>query len=365
MNNIFSLNSLVLIVSFLAISPELYGKKTLVKESVKNIESEKDDFAIFNDEVKKELPQKELARDKHYDFAQSLIKDKQISKAIDYLWQNIEYLSGEGMSLLAELHRLRSEYQKQLRVSLLLKAKNENNHVPHYYIGDALINTGKIKEGIESLNHAIELNPKYEPSYLSLISYYEKKKNNYELRAIYEDLVKNIGARAIYLSKLCQINHDDGMSEAGKTYCEKAIQADKKNPLNHVYLGLILNKLGNEDKGGKILKDSALKFANSDFAQFEYAEFLAKNKNYTEAYLYYSNAIKINTKNYKVYTGAAEAAVQILKNDVAYEHLKKACNLSRESAVAARRIVIELRKLGSDNATINKFENLSFNCTQR
>lgn len=358
MIKIFSRFSLVLTVSFLAISPVSFAKKNAIKEA-----GAKDEFELFNEDKKPLQPGNN--DNKYFLEANRLIKEKKPDQAINYLWTNIEYLSRKSLLLLSELHRVKGDFQKESRVASLLISKNEKDFEALYYLGDAQLNIGKVNEGIETLNKAIELNPKYEPSYLSLIQHYEKKKNKYELRVIYEDLVKNIGPRAIYLSKLCQINKDDNLAEAGRTYCEKAIIADKNNPLNQVNLGLILIILGEDEKAGKLLKNTAIKFTTSEDAQVEYADFLFKKKNFTEAFGYYNKALKLNSKNLKALTGSAESGIQLLKNDIAYDNLKKACFISNASSVSARRIVIELRKLGADNSTVNKFENLSFTCSQK
>ena len=136
---------------------------------------------------------------------------------------------------------------------------------------------------MESFKSALEVNAKFEPAYNGLIRIYEKKKNLYELRIIYQDMIKYIGSNAKYSEKLCEINTKDQIYEPAIRDCKLAIRLNDKACDSYVYLGMAYKYIGDESLGIENLIRATAKCPKNDFALLTYGKHLEEKKNYLEA----------------------------------------------------------------------------------
>ncbi|RYZ79750.1 MAG: tetratricopeptide repeat protein, partial [Proteobacteria bacterium] len=93
-----------------------------------------------------------------------------------------------------------------MKIATMLVSKNSKDHEAHYLLGTAQFMSKKNTEALESLKTALELNPKYQPAYEKLAEMYQQRKNTYELRILYQDMVEKIGPKSEFLNKLCELN---------------------------------------------------------------------------------------------------------------------------------------------------------------
>lgn len=248
----------------------------------------------------------------------------------------------------------------------MLTGKNPKDFEAHYLTGNAYLLQKKSKQAMESYKQAVEINPKFEPAYTALISFYEKRDtpNLYELRIIYQDMLKAFGPKPNLLSKLCQVNTEDGVYEPAIFSCKDAIVKDKQNPNPYVYLALAYKGTGETAKYEEELKKAATKFPQAEIAQYHYGKLLEDQKNFIEAMKYYKAATDSDSNSSRSWLGLATSSFEVKKYDIAHPAFKKACQLDQKMALPFRRATTVLRN-NKNRAWIPKFETDSETCTFR
>lgn len=269
--------------------------------------------------------------------ATKLILEKKYSKATELLWQNIEQLSEAELVLLTKAHYLNEDYFESMKAANLVLAKNEQNFEALTYIGLSQLRKKKDREAKEYFRRATEANPIYMPAINGLVEIYEKSANYYELRLIYQDLIKRSGEKTEYLTKLCDINTKDAITDQAQTYCRKAIQADPNIPQNYSNLGLVYKNIGDLAKAKQQLRLAADKFPKSDINQLNYAQFLEGQKNFIEAFKYYGRCVKINDFVEKCWVGYTSSSFQIQKFAETLVGLKKVCVFNKKHSFIGRK----------------------------
>lgn len=300
------------------------------------------------------------------ELGEELLKKGEVDKVIALLWKHIDKIGRDGTITLAKAHEQKKEGSEMLRALNMLTGKNPKDYEAQYYSGNAYLLQRKSKQAMEAYKLAIESNPKFEPAYEALINFYEKREspNFYELRIIYQDMVKALGPRPVLLAKLCQVNTEDGVFEPALFSCREAIAKDKSNPDSFVYLGLAYKGMGEEQKYQTELKNAAAKFPKSEFAQYQYGKLLEDQKNFIEAMKYYKAATEAKEDSSRAWLGLATSSFELKKYEVAHPAYKKACQLDQKTALAFRRATTILRN-NKNRAWIPKFENDSETCTFR
>ncbi len=221
----------------------------------------------------------------------------------------------------------------------------------------------KTSEALESLKTALELNPKYQPAYEKLAQMYEQKKNPYELRILYQDMLEKIGRKPPFLNKLCEINTtQDYQEDQALFYCKQAITKDPKTPENYVYLGIIQKNGGSDEEAKKTLRAAANAHSKSEFAQYTYANLLDEQKNYVEAAKYYQKCTEADKASARCWIGAARMNFEIHKYEQALEAFKKSCALDRKNAVSFRKASNAL-KSQKDSIWVKQYEKASEGCS--
>lgn len=295
--------------------------------------------------------------------AEENFKKGAFDKTTDLLWKNIDKLDRKGLLLLAVSHEKKKEPNNMIKVANILTGKDPKDFEAHYLLGSAyLMMIKKHSEALEALKTSLEINPKYQPAYEKLAEMYQKKNNNYELRILYQDMLENIGRKAEFLTKLCEINTKDNQEDQALSTCREAIQKDPRIAENHVYLGLTQLHAGDVEAAKKSLKIAADTHSKSEFAQFSYASLLEEQKNYLEAHKYYKAGTTGDANSSRCWLGYAKSAFEIHKYDQALEAFKTACRLDRKTAVAFRKATAALRNTREAQWT-KQFESASESCS--
>ena len=269
--------------------------------------------------------------------AAKFISEKKYSKATELLWKNIEHLTESETVLLTKAHYLNKDYFETMKAANLVLAKNEQNFEALTYLGLAQLRKKKDREAKEYFRRANEANPTYIPAINGLVEIYEKNNNYYELRLVYLDLIKHTGEKPEFLTKLCEINTKDGITEQAQTYCRKAIQASPNVPENYSNLGIVYKNIHDMPKAKLQLQVAADKFPKSDINQLNYAQFLEEQKNFIEAFKYYGRCVKVNEYIENCWVGYASASYQIQKFAETMIGLKKACGFNKKHSFLGRK----------------------------
>lgn len=291
----------------------------------------------------------------------ALFEKKEYSKMTPVLWAKIDVLNRAEMILLVKAHYLNKEYNESIKAANLMIAKDDKDEEALTYLGLNSLRKKKDREAKEYFRKATEVNPVYTPALDGLVEIYEKNNNFYELRLIYQDLIKKMGDKPELLKKLCDINTKDGINDAAIEYCRKGTMKDPKTPENFVNLGIVYKNMGDIDKAKQQLALAASKFPNSDIAQMQNAIFLEEHKNYIEAYKFYNLCNKANNFVERCWVGLANVSFQILKFQDAYDALKKACNFNRKHSFIGRKAAQQARA-AKQSDWAKKFETLADIC---
>lgn len=298
------------------------------------------------------------------DLAEEFYNQGDYKKTTLLLWKQVTKLDRRGLILLAKAHEKRNEPIEMIRALNIQLGKDEKDFEALTLLGNAQALQKKTKEALESFNSALEINAKYEPAYLGVASLYEKRTppNWYELRIIYQDMIDHLGHKAIYVSKLCEINAKDNTFEAAASTCKEAILKDATIADNHVYLGIAQKEIGDMEAATATLKKAADKFPKSELAQYQYGKLLEDKKNYTDAMKYYKTGTEADATSARSWLGLASTSFEIRKFDIALEAYKKACKYDHKNAVAFRRATTNLRNTRNSEWS-GRFESASDTCT--
>lgn len=272
-------------------------------------------------------------------------------------------LKRDMLLILGESQSMLGNHIAAIKVYSVGIQKNPKDIEMKARIGFELMKQGKEKESIQQLKEVLDINTKFLPAYKTLIQIYEKKKNKYELRLLYQDMIEKFGEKNEYISKLCEISTLSGLYDLSVNYCKKGILLDPNFANNFVYLGLSYKDMGNFEEAEKVLKKSAETFSESEFNQITLALFYEEQKNYLLAYKYFTNVVKINPLSLQGLVGVGSCGVEIQKLDIALDSFKKACKLNKSTLPSFRRA---LKVLGQtkNKDYIQKFESEIENCQQ-
>ncbi|WP_413559135.1 tetratricopeptide repeat protein [Bdellovibrio sp. HCB209] len=296
--------------------------------------------------------------------AQEFYNQKDYEKTTLLLWRQIDKIDRPAIILLAKAHEARSETGDMIRALNNLTSKNDKDFEAYSLLGNAYMLQKKPKEALENYKLAIEANPKYEPPYNALMKMYETRQppNYYEMRILAQDMIDNMGKKAEYLEKLCEINTNDNTFDAGLTSCREAIQKDAKRANSHVNLGLSMKGMGDDDKAKAVLKRAADEFPRSEFAQYTYGRLLEDDKSSIEASKYYKTGTEADPKSARAWLGLATTSFEIKKYEISLIAYKNACKYDKKNAAAFRKATTILRNSRVTD-WVGKFESASENCT--
>lgn len=275
--------------------------------------------------------------------AKKFAAQKDYSNVISTLSSEIESLNREGLFLLAKAYSMTKNSSSAIKAYTAALSLNPKDVEAKTLIGAEQFSSGKDDEAILTLKETLEINPRFVAAYRVLIRIYEKKKNKYELRLLYQDLVEKTSERPEYVTALCALTTEDSLYDLSYRYCNKGIQQNSKNPNNHVNLGITLKDTGKTDEAEKVLKKASTDFKDSEFAQITYAKFMEEKKNFIASYGLYKQASAINPKSNEALLGLAKSSMEIQKYADALSAFQTACKIDKTMMPAFRKATNTLR----------------------
>jgi tetratricopeptide (TPR) repeat protein len=292
---------------------------------------------------------------------EALLKQEKYQEIIDQLTPNLDKLDSKNLKLLGRAQSGLKNSLMAIKIYSLALNKNPKDVEAKVLLGKENFLRGKDREAMISLREALDLNPNLEEAYLVIEQIYIKKKNNYELRMLYQDMVQQMGEKPKYIERLCELNTLSGIYDLAAKYCLQGIKLQPDEAKNYTYRAMTLKETGFTDDAKKLYKTTADKFKQSEEAQLAYAQFLDEQKNFLDSSKYYKDAMAANPQSVKALYGFAQASTEIQRYQDVYDALVTACNLNRQSIAQVRK-VMRILQLLKENVWYSKFELLSETC---
>lgn len=295
---------------------------------------------------------------------ESLVATQQYQKIISLLEPKVEKLNKEELVYLAQAYSQIKNHHSAVKSYQAASSLDSNDSQILAALGGELFLIGKDKEALLNLKEALNKNNKTTLAYKILIQYYENKKNKYELRLLYEDMLSNIGENEETISNLCRLCTNDRLYDLSQKYCERGIKLNPKSSDNYVNLGLTFKYMGEDEKAEEQLKKVTNLFPKSYFAQLTTAQFYEDKKKTLIAYSYYKKAHEINLKSIDAINGLILMATDLDKYDEALTLFEKNCSNNKSVIIAMRKAITLMRNQKTNskaNSYLTRFENkLSF-----
>lgn len=291
-----------------------------------------------------------------------LFEQKKFSQLTESYSTNLDQLNADELTLLAIAYGEIKDYKQMLKIIDLVVGQRPEEPEALNIKAMALMKLNKEREAMDLIKHALEINPRYEPAYHTAAEYYDKKSNRYELKLLYQDMIKNIGERSEYVSQLCQIATLDGQHDQAIYNCNRGVSLDPSRESNYVYLGIVYKDQEKWKSAEGYLKRATIKFPDSEFTNYSYANYLFERKNFIEANKYFEKAIRADVNSARALIGLGLTSIEVNKPARGYEAFKKACTLKQKEVVSSIRIALQALRKSKDQEMIQKFETLSDHC---
>jgi tetratricopeptide (TPR) repeat protein len=301
-------------------------------------------------------PDSDLIKKANADFNQ-----KKYEKVIEALGPKQAELTEFGFSLLGRSYSQVQKNTAAVKVFEVALSKFPKSVELKSLYGRELYFLKKEKDAVTALKEAIELDKKYEPTYQFLISIFEKSKNTYELRQIYQDMILHIGEKYEYVARLCELSQKQGLHDVSQKHCNRCIELNPRRPDCAVYLALTQKDASEVDKAIATLKKTASSFSKSELAQLTLAQVLYEQKSYIDSFKYFGRALQVNPKSFDALVGHGLAGVEIQNFDSAFKSFKRACVQNKNASASIRKALVSVRQF-QNKEWESKFENLSMQC---
>jgi Tfp pilus assembly protein PilF len=259
--------------------------------------------------------------------AQLYFQKYQYSEVVQLLKSDSELLPRSSLIILAKSYGEIQDRPNQGRILEHLITLNQNDYESMTLLGEYFITIKQDEDAIKNLRQALNLKPGYKIALEDLLLIYQSKNNNFEMRIIYQDLIKHYGNRPEYISKLCRIHTLDGFYDTAKKYCKGGINIDPKNPENYLFLAYIEQSLGNINQSRQIVKTAIQRFPESNIVLASYATILIRQKDFAGAEKYFLQAAKINSESFDSQIGLAISSFESKDYDIALNAYKNACKI--------------------------------------
>lgn len=289
------------------------------------------------------------------------LKAKDYQKVINSLSPEVEKLDRVGLFALAKAYSAQKKSEAAIKAYTAALALNTKDVEAKTLIGAEQLVSGKEKEALITLKEALEIKSDFVPAFKLLARIYEKRKNKYELRLLYQDLVEKVGSKPEYLTKLCELTTIDGLYDLSTKYCQQGIEKSPQEAANFVHLGITRKETGKSKEAEEILKNAADKFPQSVKAQNTYASHQVENKNFISAYTYFKKATEAGPKDISSLIGLAQSALEIQKYQESLDAFKRACVLDKTTIPTFRRATNTLRNMKIED-WLKKFESQVEQC---
>lgn len=296
--------------------------------------------------------------------AKAALKAKEYDRAIGLISPHLDVANREAFLILAAAYTSATNHtmaEKTLNTAL---AKFKGDREIQTEVSRTLLALNREIEAKATLKNVIDLHPKYEPAYLLMAEIYEKKKNRYELRLLYQDLVKHVGEKASYMTKLCELATREGHYDVAFRFCERGLALNPKEPLNYINVATAYKETGQSKKADQFFKKAADSFSKSEPAQIAYASFLDENKDYVHSYPYWKRATVASKDSIRGWTGTAFAAIEVQKFAEALPAFERLCELDKNAERQLRRAASSLKTMGQ-NTWYEKMTELISKCDEK
>lgn len=295
--------------------------------------------------------------------AKSAFAAKNYEKTIALISPHLDVASKDAFLLLARAYAASGNAMMAMKTLSAGHAKTPEDPDLGTALGQAQFALNREKEAKAILKEVIQANPSYEPAYLAIAEIYEKKNNRYELRLIYQDLLKVAKKpRPQYLKALCELTNRDGLYDLAFTYCQQAIAANPADPLNRVNLANTKEETGKIAEAQIEYKTAADHSSASEPAQFAYARFLDSQKKFTESFAYYKKAVVADPKSARSWQGLGFSALEIQKFQESIDAFLKLCELdTRDGVKHARKAANQMKRLEQPQ-WFDKFQKMISKC---
>jgi tetratricopeptide (TPR) repeat protein len=276
----------------------------------------------------------------------------ELNKVIEVLAPYSNEISDSALLLLAESHRKKSEFDKEVKVLTGYLDRNPKKFRPHYLLGRALWSAQQADLAVEQLRLSVQLAPKHRPSYDLLQDIFTAKKQNYERRILLTDMVKIFGPRKDLLNTLCELYIKDGYLNDARSTCQQAVKKDPRHPANHVHLAQSYLDMENKKSAEKVFMSAARQFPKSEYAQWAAGEFYYREKNYPIAVRYLKQAVAADKSSARSQLGLALSLFEMKSYKEAQEPFLIACqkDASRVAVEALKSAAGQLRQRSDKHA---------------
>ena len=304
-----------------------------------------------------------IAADPNEGAAQKAYEQKKWDKVIELLGEKVGKISKKSHIILGKSYEENDNHVSAVKTYRTALSQFEKDNELRVLLADAQIKIGKDKDALVILKEILESDPKNESAFLTMASIYEKRKNRYELRLLYEDLDKFISPakKPEMITKLCELYAVDGFHDHAKTKCDEGIRLDPKEPKNYVYLGQAFKETGNRPIALKHYTRAADSFSKSEFAQFTLGTFYNEDKNYLKACKYFKRATEADKKSVKAFVALAVCSIELQKYQESLDAYMKACELDKGTEPHLRKSLAHLRQAKIE-PWATKFENFVERC---
>jgi tetratricopeptide (TPR) repeat protein len=293
--------------------------------------------------------------------AEAAFRQNNFPKVIQLLSPQVEKLDRKELLLLAGAYSHEKNPTAAIKVYTAALSKNSKDVEVKTLLGLDQLALKQEKEALQTLKEALEIDKKYLPAYQALISIYENRKNKYELRLLYQDMIANIGERAEFVTKLCELTTMDGLYDLAFSYCERGMKLSPTEPANFVFFGIANSETGHPAQAKGYLKKASTTFPQSELAQYEYGKYLSDNKNFIAAYEVFKKAVAADSKATRSLLGLAQSSFEIQKYAESLTSFSSLCALDKTSLPYFRRATNSLRTLKSAD-WLKKFEQAVDSC---
>jgi tetratricopeptide (TPR) repeat protein len=259
--------------------------------------------------------------------AELYFQNSQYAEVVQLLKADAELLPRASLIILGKAYGEVQDKPNQGRILEHLTGLNPRDYEAFTLLGEYFITMKQDEDAIRNLRQALNIKPNYKLALEDLLLIYQGKNNNFEMRLIYQDLIKHFGKKPEYVSRLCKIHTVDGFYDTAKKYCRAGAKIDSKNPENYLYLAYIEQSLGNASGAVKIIKTAMQRFPDSDIVLSSYAAILIRQKNFAGAEKYFLQATKINGEYFDSQIGLANSSFESKDYEISLNAYKKACKI--------------------------------------
>jgi tetratricopeptide (TPR) repeat protein len=293
--------------------------------------------------------------------AKQKLTSKSYQAVVDLLTPALEKANREVYILLAKAYvGLSNGAMAQKTLALGLTKYPKDPELPTE-MGRAFLQMNKDREAKTTLKEVLEKFPKYEPAFLAMAEVYERKKNFYELRLLYQDLLLAVGRKPIYVGKVCELATNEGLFELSNSHCSEAVRTNPTDASNFVHLARTYKDTGREPEAEAQFKKAATLFPKSELAQYSYAAYADEIKKYPAAFQFYKHCSEADAKSVRCWLGLGLSGIEVQNFTESIAAFTKLCEIDKDAEKKVRRAAGIVKNLKLDQWQ-RKYEALIDRC---